>query len=160
MALSPRGSPNCIRRSAGVHTRPACGRLLVAAWALAVVACHSPTAPTALPTAITAQRTFQPPRSVSVLPTREALSVTGTVTVNEPCYNFTATTLLLADTLQVTVHAQRRRNVPCQQVLAAFDYEASVKSVPSAAYTLRLIYDRVGPPTFTEVAFQNGVVIP
>ena len=40
-----------------------------------------------------------------------------------------------------------------------FNYTLTIAGVEPGVQPLRLVYDRVGPPTFAEVAFEGAVVV-
>jgi len=107
---------------------------------------------------VSATRTFGNPLPPSFRVEATQLTIAGTIDLNEPCYDFAASLDEAADTLVVRLHATRQ-NRPCPQELARFDYRLIITGLKAGVQPLRLVYDRVGPPTFVEVAFDGAVDI-
>jgi hypothetical protein len=107
---------------------------------------------------VSATRTFGNPFPPSFRVEATQLTIAGTIDLNEPCYDFAASLDHAADTLVVRLRATRQ-NRPCPQELARFDYTLIITGLKSGIQPLRLVYDRVGPPTFVEIAFDGAVDI-
>lgn len=124
--------------------------------ALLIMACDG-TGPSDLAITVGATRTFGGPLPPSFRVEGTQLIIAGTIDVNEPCYDFAGSLEEgAADTLVVRLRATRQ-NRPCPQVLARFNYTLTVLGLKAGVQALQLVYDRVGPPTFVEVAFEGAV---
>ena len=86
------------------------------------------------------------------------LVIQGTIDLNEPCYEFAGSLDEAGDTLVALLHATRQSG-PCPQEPARFDYTLTIIGLEPGVQPLRLVYDRVGPPTFVEVAFEGAVEV-
>jgi hypothetical protein len=125
--------------------------------ALLVLACDGsgPSEPTI---AVSAKRTWGLPAPPTFRAQAPQLIIAGTIDLNEPCYEFAGSVDEARDTVVVRLHA-RRRNQHCPQELARFNYTLTIVGLEPGVQPLRLVYDRVGPPTFVEVAFEGAVVV-
>jgi hypothetical protein len=86
------------------------------------------------------------------------LIVSGTIDVNEPCYDFSASLGGVRDTLIAWLRAVRRDG-HCPQELARFSYTLTISGLEHGVQPLRVMYDYRGPPTFVQVAFEGAVDI-
>lgn len=125
---------------------------------LAMLSCGSPTAPS-FPTSVQMSAAIGPAPPVAITISNDTLRFTGRIGVNEPCYDFRAGAKSHAGALVVVLYA-RRKTGHCQQVLVAFDYTLLVSGVPSGSQRIRLVYDRHGPPTYTEAVLEQVVQVP
>ena len=107
---------------------------------------------------VNATRTFGNPQPPSFLAEAPQLTITGTIDLNEPCYDFDGSLEEVGDTLVVRLRATRQSR-PCPQELALFNYTLTITGLKPGVQPLRLVYDRVGPPTFVEVIFRGAVDI-
>ena len=108
--------------------------------------------------AVSAERTWGLPVPPSFRAQASQLIIAGTIDLNEPCYEFAGSLRESRDTLEVRLRASRQ-NRPCPQELARFSYTLTIVDLKPGVQPLRLVYDRMGPPTFVEVVFEGAVVI-
>jgi hypothetical protein len=132
-------------------------RYCTALLALFLLACDG-SGPSELAVTASATRTFGVPLPPLFRVEATQLIIAGTIDLNEPCYEFAASLGEAADTLVVRLRATRQ-NRPCHQELARFNYTLTITGLKPGVQPLRLVYDRVGPPTFVEVAFEGAVDI-
>ena len=112
--------------------------------------------PQPVPVSLTTARLTGPMLPVVIMAGRDTIRINGSIGVNEPCYDFSASAATQRDTLMVTLFATRRSGF-CSQVLAAFSYDLSIGPVSPGASVLRLVYDRRGPPTYRETVLQQDL---
>lgn len=126
----------------------------------ALAGCSSPTEPVHLPVSLQVTRLYSGPLPpVSVSTARDSVRISGTITMNVPCYSFDATAWWQQDTLLVTLRA-REASALCIQVLAAFSYTITVVGVRRGLVPIRLLHDRYGMPQYVEVALEQTVTVP
>jgi hypothetical protein len=126
---------------------------------LLAAGCSSPTAPHGLPTSVRATPIAGAPPPLTISTSASVLRIQWWILMNEPCYDFTASTGARADSLVVTLTAVRRPGF-CQQVVTPFAYTLVVLGAPSGPVPLSLIYDRHGYPTFRETVLDTTVTVP
>ena len=131
---------------------------LTLTFAILAAACGDGPGPSELSIALNTERTRGLPIPLSFIGQVPVLTISGTIDVNEPCYNFSASLGGARDTLIVWLRADRRDG-HCPQELARFKYTLTISGLDVGVQPLRLMYDRRGYPTFTEVAFQGAVDI-
>jgi hypothetical protein len=132
-------------------------RYRATALALLILACDG-SEPNELGIDVSAVRTFGNPQPPSFLAEAPQLTIAGTIDLNEPCYDFTGSLEEVVDTLVVRLRATRQSG-PCPQEPSRFDYTLTITGLRPGVQPLRLVHDRVGPPTFVEVVFRGAVDI-
>jgi hypothetical protein len=103
-------------------------------------------------------RIFTVPTPPAITTAPDTLRITGGITTNEPCYDFSAAATQ-RDTIFVTLIAQRRTGF-CQQVLAAFSYTIIVTGVQPGNFPLRLIHNWRAQYSVLETALDTMVQVP
>jgi hypothetical protein len=116
------------------------------------------TGPDPLTVDVRAERSFGLPVPLSFVSRAPRLTLAGTIDVNEPCYDFDASLTTLRDMLVVRLRAERRPT-PCTLDPARYSYTLTIDGLEPGTQALRVVYDRRGPPTYTEVAFDGAVEI-
>jgi hypothetical protein len=133
-------------------------RSLMLLLALGAIGCSDGSGPSRPTVELSAARTWGLPVPLSFIARAPQLAIAGTIDVNEPCYDFTASLEGARETLVVRLLAARREN-HCPQELARFAYTVTITGLKRGVQPLRIVYDRKGPPTFVEVAFEGAVDI-
>ena len=114
--------------------------------------------PSELSLDVSATRTFGEPLPPAFLAEAPQLTITGTIQLDVPCYDFGGALEQSADTLVVRLRATRQPGT-CPQEQARFNYRLLVTGLSPGVQPLRLMYDRVGPPTASQVAFEGAVEV-
>jgi hypothetical protein len=132
--------------------------LILLLLGVVVAGCDDGSGPSRPTVELSAARTWGLPVPLSFIGRAPQLTIAGTIDVNEPCYDFSASLEGARDTLVVRLHANRREG-HCQQELARFAYRLTISGLKGGVQPLRVVYDHTGPPTFVEVAFEGAVDI-
>ena len=132
-------------------------RYRATALALLILACNG-SGPNELGMDVNVTPNFGNPQPPSFRAEATQLTIAGTIDLNESCYDFTGSLEEVADTLVVRLRATRQSR-PCPQEGARFNYTLTITGLKPGVQPLRLVYDRVGPPTFVEVVFRGAVEI-
>lgn len=99
----------------------------------------------------TAGVVYPPPPPVARVAT-SAVTVTGTLVAGNPCHRLLAGSTLAGRVLTITVSAPS--TVPpgggCVQVVAAFDYTATVRGLSAGPLVLRVVHGGVTAPVLDD----------
>ena len=86
------------------------------------------------------------------------LIIAGSIDLNDACYDFAGSLEEVADTLVVRLRATRQDS-QCSFEPALFSYTLTITGLERGVQPLRLVHDRVGPPSLVEVVFRGAVEI-
>ena len=133
-------------------------RVLLLALALGAASCGGVSGPSGPTIDLTTSRSWGLPMPLTIVGDSRELTISGTIDVNDPCYDFRPFFGQAHDTLVVWIEADRRES-HCPQELARFAYTYTISGLARGVQPLRVVYERLGPPTFVEVAFEGAVDI-
>ena len=120
--------------------------------------CDDGTAPSRPTTELTIAPTPGLPMPLTFIGRAPELTISGTIDVNEPCYDFSASLGEARNTLVVRLRADRGDGY-CPQEPARFAYTLTISGLERGVQPLRVVYDYRGPPTFVQLAFEGAVDI-
>ena len=86
------------------------------------------------------------------------LIIAGNIDLDEGCYDFAGSLDEVADTLVVRLRATPQGS-HCSSEPALFGYTLTITGLEEGVQPLRLVYDKVGPPSLVEVVFRGAVEI-
>lgn len=133
-------------------------RVLNLALIILATGCGDSSGPSRPTIELSTAQTWGLPMPLSLVAQAPDLIVSGTIDVNEPCYDFSASLGAVRDTLIAWLRADRRDG-HCPQELARFAYTLTISGLEHGVQPLRVVYDYRGPPTFVQVAFEGAIDI-
>lgn len=80
----------------------------------------------------------------------------GSIETPTPCYDITATSTVSGGRIVVTVSATRSGDWGCIQVIANHAYTGQISTLPSGAYTMRIMHEVNGTRT---TAYSGSVTV-
>src|SRR5918999_6326219 len=122
-------------------------RVLFLALAMGAASCGDGSGPSESTIDLTTSRSWDLPMPLTIVGDSRKLTISGTIDVNEPCYDFRAFFGQAQDTLVAWIEADRRDG-HCPQELARFVYTYTISGLARGVQPLRVVYERLGPPTF------------